>query len=286
MEVKAEAARQAPVDDKDATVNTASWRYLLLPHQWTGYAKPEFIWQPISAIHKYNIVPLILGSLKITLVALLFSLPLALGAAIFVSQLAPTRLKELVKPGIELLAGVPSIVLGTFAYLVMASGMQTLFHFQYRLNAIVAGVALGLAVIPVIFSIAEDALTSVPRSYTQAALALGSSRWQAAWHIILPAALPGVFAAALLGFGRCLGETMIVLLASGNAAIASWNLALPTRTITATIAAEVMETAAGSTHYRMLFLIGVLLFTVTFVCNWLGELVTNRLKLRLEGHRV
>jgi phosphate transport system permease protein len=282
MEVKVEMAAEAP-DDKDAKVNTTDWRYLLSPYQWTGYDQPEYIWQPVSGIHKYNVIPLIIGSVKTTLVALLFSMPLSLGAAIYVSQLAPGRIREIVKPCIELLAGIPSVVLGFFALIVMATFLQQIFGYDSRLNATVAGIALGLAVIPVIFSISEDALTSVPRTYTQAALALGSSRWQAAWQIVLPAALPGIFAAMVLGFGRAIGETMIVLMASGNASIMSWNIFDSTRTITATIAAELAETVFGGHHYRILFTIGLFLFIVTFLANVTGELVIQKLKNRLEG---
>ena len=282
MELKVEAAKEAP-DDKDAAVNTTKWRYLLRPYQWTGYAKPENIWQPVSQIHKYNIVPLAVGSLKITLVALLFSVPLALGAALYVSQLAGSRTREIIKPCIELLSGIPSVVLGFFGLIVMASFLQQVFGYQSRLNAFVAGIALGLAVIPVVFSIAEDALTSVPRAYVQAALALGSSRWQAAWKVVLPAALPGVFAAIALGFGRAIGETMIVLMASGNASIMSWNLFDSTRTITATIAAELAETVFGGHHYRMLFMLGSLLFMVTFLSNFVADIIMHRLKHRLGG---
>ena len=284
MELKVESAAEAP-DDKDAKVNTTEWRYLLSPYQWTGYSKPENIWQPISQIPKYNIIPLFVGSLKVSLVALLFAVPLALGAAIYVSQLARPRVKEIIKPVIELLSGIPSVVLGFFALMVLASVFQSLTGSQSRLNAFVAGIALGLAVIPVVFSIAEDALTSVPRSYVQAALALGSTRWQAAWKIVLPAALPGVFAAIVLGFGRAIGETMIVLMASGNASIMSWNLFDSTRTITATIAAELAEAVFGGHHYGILFMIGTLLFVVTFVSNLAGGLVLQHLKGRLEGKK-
>ncbi len=282
MEVKEEAVAEASMD-KDAGVNTANWRYLLGPHQWTGYEKASYIWQPVSEIHKYNVVPLFIGSLKTTLVALLFSIPLALGAAVYVSQLAAPKAREWLKPAIEMLAGIPSVVLGFFALIVMASVLQNLVGAESRLNAFVAGIALGLAIVPVIFSIAEDALTSVPRSYTQAALALGASKWQAAWQVVLPAALPGVFAAVLLGFGRAIGETMIVLMASGNASILSWNLLDSTRTITATIAAELAEAVFGGHHYRILFMLGTLLFAVTFVTNLLGELIIHRLNRRLEG---
>jgi phosphate transport system permease protein len=282
MELKVEMVGEK-VEDKDAALNTTSWRYLLRPHQWTGYDKPEYIWQPVSQIHKYNLVPLIIGSLKCTLVALIFAVPLALGAAIYVSQLASVRTKEWLKPGVELLAGVPSVVLGFFALIVMSSFFQHVMGYESRLNTLVSGVALGLAVIPVVFSIAEDALTSVPRSYVHAALALGSSRWQVAWQIVLPAALPGVFAAVVLGFGRAVGETMVVLMASGNASIVSWSLLDSCRTMTATIAAELAETVVDGHHYRILFLIGAGLFAVTFLSNLVADVIINRLKNRLEG---
>ena len=284
MQLRIESREQMP-DDKDALLNTLQWRYVLGPHQWTGYDRPVYIWQPVSAIHKYNIVPLIVGSLKATFVALIFAVPLGVAAAIYVSQLAPPRLREWLKPAIELLAGIPSVVLGFFALIVLASVLQAVLGYPSRLNAFLAGIALGLAVIPVVFSIAEDALTSVPRSYSEAALALGSTRWQAAWQIVLPAALPGVFAAVVLGFGRAIGETMIVLMASGNASILSWNLFDSVRTITATIAAELAETVVGGHHYRMLFMLGVLLFAVTFLSNLAGDFFIHRLKARLEGRR-
>ncbi|MBL9116844.1 MAG: phosphate ABC transporter permease subunit PstC [Verrucomicrobiaceae bacterium] len=281
LEVKAEAASSAPTD-KDASIDTTSWRYLLKPHQWTGYDKPEYIWQPIGEIHKYNIVPLIVGSLKVTVVGLAFAVPLALLAAIYVSQLASPRTKEWLKPGIELLSGIPSVVIGTFALLALATLLQSLFGYQTRLNALVAGIALGISVIPLVFSIAEDALTSVPRSYTQAALALGASKWQAAWQIVLPAAVPGVFSAVALGFGRAIGETMIVLMVT-SASVMSWSVFDGARSITATIAAEMAEAVAGGHHYRMLFMLGALLFVVTFITNMVADIVIHRLKARLEG---
>ncbi len=253
MEVKVEAQNEIPEqfrDDPDAHANTTDWRYLLLPHKWADYAKPEFIWQPVGQIKKFNIIPLFVGTLKTTLIGLLFAVPLAVGAAIYVSQLARPRVREIVKPTIELLSGIPSVVVGFFALLVMATVLQKIFGYQTRLNAFVAGVALGFAVIPVIFSIAEDALTSVPRAYTQAALALGASRWQTAWQIVLPAALPGVFAATVLGFGRAIGETMIVLMVC-SASVMSWSIFDSARSITTTIAAEMAEAVSGGPHYRI-----------------------------------
>ncbi len=284
LQVKIESAQEVS-KDKDAAVNTTQWRYLLFPYRWTDYDRPQSIWQPVSTVPKYNFIPLFIGSLKLTIVSLLFAVPISLGAAIYVSQLCPPRFREWLKCAIELLSGIPSVVLGFFALMVMATFLQRLFGYQSRLNAFNAGIALGLAVIPLTFSIAEDALTSVPRSYTQAALALGSSSWQAAWQIVLPAAIPGVFAAVILGFGRAIGETMVVLMASGNASIVSWGLFDSARSMTATIAAELAETPTHGHHYRILFLLGSLLFVVTFLSNLAGELVIHRLKRRLEGKR-
>jgi phosphate transport system permease protein len=287
MEVRTEAQDEIPEvfrKDKDAQINTTGWRYLIQPHQWTGYDQPEYIWQPIGQIHKYNLIPLVVGSLKVTLIGLFFSVPLAVGAAIYVSQLARPRVREWVKPAIELLSGIPSVVIGFFGLLVMASFLQWAFGYQTRLNAFVAGIALGFAVIPMVFTIAEDALTSVPQSYTQAALALGASRWQTAWQVVLPSALPGVFAATVLGFGRAIGETMVVLMIC-SASVMSWSVFDSARTITATIAAEMAEAVAGGNHYRILFLLGALLFAVTFVSNMAGDVVIHRLKKKLEGKK-
>lgn len=287
MEVKMEARDEIPAhfrDDPDAQANTTQWRYMLKPHQWTGYDKPRYIWQPIGQIHKYNLVPLIVGSLKITLIGLFFAVPVAVAAAMYVSQLARPRVREIVKPIIELLSAIPSVVIGFFALLVMATLLQDLFGYPTRLNSFVAGIALGIAVIPLVFSIAEDALTSVPRNYTQAALALGASRWQTAWQIVLPAALPGVFAAVVLGFGRAIGETMIVLMVC-SASVMSWSIFDSARSITTTIAAEMAEAVSGGHHYRILFMLGAVLFVVTFVSNLIGDMVMHRLKQRLEGRR-
>ncbi|HEX9760372.1 MAG TPA: ABC transporter permease subunit, partial [Candidatus Acidoferrales bacterium] len=138
-------------------------------------------------------------------------------------------------------------------------------------------------VLPIIYTISEDALTAVPRNFRNASFALGASPWQTAWRVVLPAALPGIFAGVVLGFGRAVGETMIVLMASGNAAITSWHFAEPVRTLSATIAAELAEVVFGSAHYHVLFFIGTLLFTITFVLNWMGAALVGRLRRRLSG---
>ena len=270
--------------DPDARINTTEWKYLLPAHQWSNYEKPEHIWQPVGQIKKFNIIPLFVGTLKITLIGLLFAVPLAVGAAIYVSQLVRPHARDILKPAIEMLSGIPSVVVGFFALIVMATVLQKLFGYQTRLNAFVAGIALGFAVIPVIFSIAEDALTSVPRAYTQAALALGASRWQTAWQIVLPAAIPGVFAATVLGFGRAIGETMIVLMVC-SASVMSWSIFDSARSITTTIAAEMAEAVNGGPHYRILFLLGAMLFAATFVSNMIGDFVIHRFKNKLEGKR-
>jgi len=249
----------------------------------TTEAPLPYVWQPVSEVPKYSLMPLFLGTLKVTLVAMLFATPLAVLAAIFTTEFAPRWLRETLKPVVELLAGIPSVVLGFFALIVLATWLQDMFDFDFRLNAINAGVALGLAVLPIIYTISEDALTAVPRSFRNASLALGASPWQTAWRVVLPAALPGVFAGVVLGFGRAMGETMIVLMASGNAAITSWVFAEPVRTMSATIAAELGEVVFGSAHYHVLFFIGVLLFAVTFVLNWLGTALVGRLRARLSG---
>lgn len=242
-------------------------------------------WQPVSEVPKYSFWPLIVGTLKATFVALLFALPLALGAAIFTSEFVPPALREIVKPVIELLAGIPSVVLGFFALIVMATFFQDAFGLDYRLNTWNAGFALGLAVIPIVYTVAEDALTSVPQSYRAGSIALGATPWQTARRVVLPAAFPGIFAAAVLGFGRAIGETMIVLMASGNAAILSWNPGLPFRSLSATVAAELGEVVHGSPHYHVLFFIGVLLFVFTFLINLAGQIWVGRLRKKLLGEK-
>jgi phosphate transport system permease protein len=252
-----------------------------LAQQWPGYDGPEHIWQPVSEVPKYAVWPLVVGTIKVTLVSMLVAVPLAVGAAVFISQFASRRLREIAKPAIEFLAGIPSVVLGFFALIVMASWMQSLFDFDSRLNAVVAGIALSFAVIPVIFTVCEEALGAVPRSYVEASVALGAARWQTVTKVVLPAAAPGIAASIALGLGRAFGETMIVLMASGNAAIISANPAESVRTLSATIAAELAEVVFGGPHYTVLFALAVLLFFVTFGINFLGDRTITRMKRRM-----
>ena len=241
-------------------------------------------WLPVSDNPRYGLIPLFVGTLKITLIAMLFAAPIAILAALFSASFAPYWMREIIKPAIELLAGFPSVVIGFFALMVMASFFQNIFGYDGRLNAFVGGVAMALAAIPIIFTITEDALTAVPRTYTEASLALGATRWQTALFVTLPAATPGIFAAVLLGIGRVFGETMIALMATGHAAMISANPFESVRTLAATIGAEMAEVVFGDTHYNVLFLIGSLLFVFNFSLNALAEFyVKGKLVKRFQG---
>jgi len=242
-----------------------------------------WMWQPVGDVPKYGILPLIVGTAKVVLVAMLFAVPLGVMAAIFASEFASPRLRELLKPAVEILAGIPSVVLGFFALIVMASWVQAVTGSTIRLNALNAGIALGLGVLPTLFTVCEDALRAVPKSYREGALALGASRWQTAWSVTLPAASAGVSAGILLGLARAVGETMIVLMASGNAAIVSGSVFDSVRTLSASIAAELAEVVVGSAHYSTLFFLGALLFTTTFIINVAAGAMTSRLRKRLAG---
>lgn len=242
------------------------------------------VWMPVSENPRYGLLPLIIGTFKITIIAILFAAPLAILAALFSAAFAPRWMREIIKPAIELLAGFPSVVIGFFALIVMATFFQHLFGYETRLNAFVGGVAMALAAIPIIFTVTEDVMTAVPSTYKEASLALGASKWQTAFFVTLPAAAPGIFAAVLLGIGRIFGETMIVLMATGNAALISLNPFDSVRTLSATIGAEMAEVVFGDTHYSVLFLIGTLLFVFTFVLNATAEFyVKGRLMTRLQG---
>jgi phosphate transport system permease protein len=241
-------------------------------------------WDPVSNNPRYGIIPLVVGSLKVTLIAIIIAAPIAILAALFTSTFAPKWAKEILKPAIEILAGFPSVVIGFFALVILASFLQNVFGYQYRLNAFVGGVALSLAVIPIIYTVTEDALSAIPRSYIEASYALGAEKWQTALYVVLPTAAPGIFAAVLLGIGRAFGETMIVLMATGNAPILSASLIDPVRTMSATIGAEMAEVIFGELHYNVLFLLGSILFLFSFTLNAIAEFyVKNKLLRRIGG---
>ncbi len=261
----------------------ASFAKMFLPQVIREGRPASFMWQPVSNVPKVSMIPLLVGTLKVTVVSMLVAVPVGIAAAIFASEFAPRRMREWLKPVIELLAGIPSVVLGFFALMVMATVVQDVFGFAFRLNAVVAGLGLALAIVPVVFTVAEDALTAVPRSFREASLALGATRWETAWKVVLPAATPGILAACVLGFGRAIGETMVVLMASGNAAITSLSLGDSVRSLSATIAAEMGEVVVGSPHYSLLFFIGVELFVITFLLNMFAAMYTQRLIKKLSG---
>ena len=237
-------------------------------------------WMPVSDNPRYGMWPLFFGTLKVTLIALLFAAPISILAAIYTSMFAKPRVREIIKPVIELLAGFPSVVIGFFALMVMATVFQDIFGYASRLNAFVGGIAMGLAAIPIIYTLTEDALTAVPKTYIEASLGLGASNRQTAFYVVLPAAVPGVFAAVILGVGRIFGETMIALMATGNAALTSINPFESVRTLSATIGAEMAEVVFGDTHYSVLFLIGSLLFIFTFTLNAIAEFYIKNIVIR------
>ncbi len=272
-----------PIFTSEAVQETASLDKMVFKQEFREGRDPLWSWAPNSRQPKFSLMPLVLGSIKAAVIAMLFAVPLAVGAAIYSSEFASKRWREFIKPIIEILAGIPSVVLGFFALIVMATVFREVFGFTYRLNAFVAGVALGLAVIPIVFTVAEDAMTSIPQSLRQAALAVGANKWQVSMTMVLPAALPGIAAGVVLGFGRAIGETMIVLMASGNAPLTTASLFDSIRTMSATIASEMGEVVVGSTHYNVLFFIGTLLFIFTFIINLGGDLILRRIKERIQG---
>lgn len=277
----------APVEDlavvaKDETLNAVSENNEGADKTWSTFFTTE--WVPVSEHPRFGLFGLLIGTLKVTLIAMLIAGPLAILAALYTSCFASKRNKEIIKPIIEMLAAFPSVVIGFFALIVLATFFQDVFGYESRLNAFVGGVAMALAAIPIIYTISEDALSSVPKTYTEASLALGASKWQTAFFVTLPAATPGIFAALLLGIGRVFGETMIALMATGNAALLSTNPFESVRTFAATIGAEMAETVFGETHYSVLFFIGSLLFIFSFALNAVAEFyVKGKLIKKFQG---
>jgi phosphate transport system permease protein len=341
-----------------------SWRALFGKVWYESYPEPEYVWQSSSGSDdfepKLSLVPLIFGTIKGTLYALLFAVPIAVLAALYTSQFVHPTIRAKVKPMVEIMAALPSVVIGFLAGLYLASvvdkylvavflmmvllpmfgtsgfliwrllprglsqrlkpGMEVFMILPLLLlagwtavamapavelalfggdmrswlnmslgltydqrNCLVVGLAMGFAVIPIIFTIAEDAFTSVPSSLTAASLALGASRWQTAVRVVLPTASPGVFSAIMIGFGRAVGETMIVLMATGNTPVMDWSIFNGIRTLSANIAVEIPEAPHGGTLYRTLFLAAALLFVMTFVINTIAEVIRQRLRERYKA---
>ncbi len=225
-------------------------------------------WSPNEG--RFGILPLVLGSLMVTLGAALIGLPLGLLTAVFIAEVSPRWMREILKPCIEILAGIPSVVLGFVGMLVVSPLIREWLGAPTGLTALAGSIMLGYMALPTIVSVAEDALDAVPRAYRDAALALGATHWQTIWRVTVPAARSGILTAMMLGIGRAIGETMAVMMVTGNAARMPLTLnsfLMPVRTMTATIAAEMGEVAQGSTHYHVLFAVGLVLFLITFAVN-------------------
>jgi phosphate transport system permease protein len=233
-------------------------------------------WYPTSQSNvRYGVLALIAGTASVTITAMLIAVPFGLGAAVFVSEFCGNRVKETLKVVIELLAAIPSVVWGFIGISVMNPVIQSVFHVPVGLNVLNGALLLALMSVPIMVSIGEDALKAVPDSYREAAVALGATRWQLIYRVLLPAAKNGLLAAVLLGIGRAVGETMAVLMATGHAVNIPHSPFDPVRTLTATIAAELGEASVGSAHYQVLFLIGILLFTITFAVNLTADMVVK-----------
>jgi len=240
-------------------------------------------WYPIEEY--FGILPLVTGSLIVTIGAAMIAVPFGIGTAVFISEIAPRWLREVIKPLVELLGGLPSVVLGFLGILVLSPFLRQFLNLPTGLTAFTGSLLLGGIAVPTIVSIAEDALDSVPHSYREGAWALGATRWQTIWRVTLPAAKSGVLTAIMLGVGRAIGETMAVMMVTGNApvlAIHPGSLFAPARTMTATIAAEMGEVANGSAHYHVLFFIGMILFIISLIVNVAASSVVFRARKRAE----
>ena len=240
-------------------------------------------WYPIEDF--YGLLPLISGSLIVTIGATAIAVPFGIGGAIYISEIAPRWIREILKPLVEVLGGLPSVVLGFLGMLVLAPFLREFLNLPTGLTALAGAILLGGIAIPTVVSVSEDALDAVPKSYRDAALALGATEWQTIWRVTLPAARSGVLTAVMLGVGRAIGETMTVMMVTGNAPVLFKGLSslfLPARTMTATIAAEMGEVANGSVHYHVLFTIGIVLFLIALIVNITATSVIFRQKKRQE----
>jgi phosphate transport system permease protein len=212
----------------------------------------------------------------VTVGAAIISIPIGVACAIYIAEIAPVKAKEILKAGIELLAAIPSVVLGFIGMITLVPLVKSVFHLPTGLTALSGSIMLAFMAMPTIVSIAEDALYSVPKTYKEGALALGATHWQTIWRVMLPAASSGILAAIMLGIGRVIGETMAVMMITGNAAIMPKSIFMPVRTLTATIAAEMGEAVVGSEHYFALFVIGIVLFIISFAINVTADLFLHR----------
>ena len=239
-------------------------------------------WYPTAEPPEFGAIPLIAASLWITAGALLFSVPLGILFSLFLSEVIPEKIKAFLKPTVELLANIPSVVYGFFGMVFLAPLVMRLFHLPVGLNGLTASIVLGIMALPTITSVCEDSLNAVPRTYREASLALGATKWETMIHVTLPAAASGVSAAVVLGLGRAIGETMVVLMVAGGAAVIPRSLLQPMRPITSTIAAEMGETAVNSLHYQSLFALALFLLIITLFINQMSDSVAAKSRQRFK----
>jgi phosphate transport system permease protein len=238
-------------------------------------------WYPTAEPPEFGMFPLIFASIAVTLGAMVVCVPIGIGTALYIHEIAGPKQRALLKPVIEILASIPSIVYGFFGMLIIAPYLQELMNIPTGLNGFTASLVLGVMAIPTVSSISEDALSFVPRSFREASLAIGATRWQTLTRVILPAAGSGISTAVILGMSRAVGETMTVLMVAGGAAVIPRSIFDPLRPMTSTIAAEMGEAAIGSPHYHALFAIGLILFFITLIFNIIAEIVSRRFRLKL-----
>ena len=235
------------------------------------------IWNPVSfQKEEFGLYPLITGSILVTILATVIAIPFGIIGAVYISEVATAKEREFLKPFIEILAGIPSVVLGFFGLVVIAPLIKQLFDLNTGLTALTGAVLLAFMAIPTIMSISEDAIKSVPAAYKEASLALGASKLETIWKVVVPAALSGIVASVMLGMGRVVGETMTVMMVTGNAPVISMNPFTSVRTMTATIAAEMGEVTIGSHHYMALFWVGIVLMLMTFILNLISYRVLKK----------
>ena len=239
--------------------------------QWFPTAEPVVL---------LGVLPLILGTLLVSFFAILFALPVGLATAIYMAEVAPEKVRKILKPIIELLAGIPSVVYGFFGLIVIVPIIHDLFDLPVGETALAGSIVLAIMALPTIITVSEDALRNTPRSMREASLALGANKWQTIHRVVIPYSISGISAAAILGIGRAIGETMAVLMVTGNAAVMPHSLLQPVRTIPATIAAELGEASSGGVHYKALFALGCILFILTFIINLWVESVSSRRKFK------
>jgi phosphate transport system permease protein len=234
------------------------------------------LWYPISDPPKLGILPLILGSLLVTAGAIVLAVPLGIASAFYIAEIAPRRMRDILKSLVEILAAIPSVVLGFIGMITLVPFVKKFFNLPTGLTALSGAIMLAFMALPTIISVSEDAINAVPREYKEGAIALGATHWQTLYRVVIQGALPGIIAATMLGIGRVFGETMAVMMVTGNAAVIPKGLMQPVRTLTATIAAEMGEAVRGSEHYYALFAIGIVLFIISFAINFTADLFLNR----------